>query len=678
MSTLTAKGFVIGVSNPKKFSLTSEGMKIAEVLYQSRVREEAARGSSSSSTGAMAATTTTTMVTATSDGLNLLPHSSRPPYTSEYSKISSQSQMQAHMGTKARKNPALSSPAGFDDVFEGREDDDNDGANDNDSDDCIISEEANLFSSFVSDLFDDDMGYDKDSGEHNGMALSHQLAEASVLNVLNTKAAGSPALPSSFSSKSVLDDVRAIRAQAHRATLLFSDSRHSTLAPSSLTTMSPVSYALSPSSTSPLSLASESSVLSSATSSPLIESPRLPIERPTTLTRASISTSESVILSTVSSAPIFSSFSEMTCFMTQPTLSLDEKLRLGRNKETMQKEEESEKKWSLEKNDERVEKLERKPSSFPFSCMTSTPTSALERHTKNGMSEFLPTILPIRLEEKEWDIVLLVDIRERYRVGSNSTLRASSLSGTSPDTDANTSQSCLFSSIVSNFPDITVRDAVLPVGDFLWAAEHRLTKQRIVLDFIIERKRVSDLIGSIKDNRYREQRFRLSQTNFRRIVYLVEGPIRGEAENSLGYSSGVGNNPPNGRQERRGEFGGNTSFRRAALITTNALWGALHTLQSQYSFQIMNTSGMTQTIQYLRAMHHVLLQEYMVTDQEASRVKDVETCVKNFYRVYSLQEASERVGEGELFEGFQARLAKNAGLTAQVLFAKMLRQIKGT
>ena len=47
---------------------------------------------------------------------------------------------------------------------------------------------------------------------------------------------------------------------------------------------------------------------------------------------------------------------------------------------------------------------------------------------------------------------------------------------------------------------------------------------------IIERKTLSDLLSSIKDNRYREQGFRLDKYNHpnHNIVYLIEGDNIGE------------------------------------------------------------------------------------------------------------------------------------------------------
>ncbi|XP_071315910.1 crossover junction endonuclease MUS81 isoform X2 [Trachinotus anak] len=72
----------------------------------------------------------------------------------------------------------------------------------------------------------------------------------------------------------------------------------------------------------------------------------------------------------------------------------------------------------------------------------------------------------------------------------------------------------------------------LNVGDFLWVAREKVapvpgqlrapTGRELVLDYIIERKRMDDLCGSIIDGRFREQKFRLKRCGLRRPVYLVE------------------------------------------------------------------------------------------------------------------------------------------------------------
>lgn len=62
----------------------------------------------------------------------------------------------------------------------------------------------------------------------------------------------------------------------------------------------------------------------------------------------------------------------------------------------------------------------------------------------------------------------------------------------------------------------------LSVGDSLWVAEHRTTHRRAVLDFVVERKNLSDLVASIIDGRFIEQKQRLTRSTLQNIIYLVE------------------------------------------------------------------------------------------------------------------------------------------------------------
>ncbi|XP_063172772.1 crossover junction endonuclease MUS81 [Candoia aspera] len=72
----------------------------------------------------------------------------------------------------------------------------------------------------------------------------------------------------------------------------------------------------------------------------------------------------------------------------------------------------------------------------------------------------------------------------------------------------------------------------LHVGDFLWVAREKhplvagqlqpTSVQELVLDYVVERKRMPDLCGSIIDGRFREQKFRLRQCGISHPIYLVE------------------------------------------------------------------------------------------------------------------------------------------------------------
>ncbi|KAI9879377.1 MAG: Crossover junction endonuclease mus81 [Pleopsidium flavum] len=71
----------------------------------------------------------------------------------------------------------------------------------------------------------------------------------------------------------------------------------------------------------------------------------------------------------------------------------------------------------------------------------------------------------------------------------------------------------------------------LELGDALWVAKcvhpamlslYGEEGDEVVLDWIVERKRLDDLVGSIKDGRFHEQKFRLRKSGIKNVVYLVE------------------------------------------------------------------------------------------------------------------------------------------------------------
>lgn len=61
----------------------------------------------------------------------------------------------------------------------------------------------------------------------------------------------------------------------------------------------------------------------------------------------------------------------------------------------------------------------------------------------------------------------------------------------------------------------------LSVGDFLWICRDKDNRE-VLLPYIVERKRMDDLAGSIKDGRFSEQKFRLKDSGVQNVIYLIE------------------------------------------------------------------------------------------------------------------------------------------------------------
>jgi crossover junction endonuclease MUS81 len=120
----------------------------------------------------------------------------------------------------------------------------------------------------------------------------------------------------------------------------------------------------------------------------------------------------------------------------------------------------------------------------------------------------IPSFRPIRLQPGSFTIQLIIDQREiRSR------------------TDRDYIQEELYKQGVK--PIVKP----LPLGDAMWVAKchdpNFLARtgaegDEVALDWIAERKRLDDLVSSIKDGRFHEQKFRLKNVGLKNVVYIIE------------------------------------------------------------------------------------------------------------------------------------------------------------
>ncbi|CAG7923729.1 unnamed protein product [Penicillium olsonii] len=122
--------------------------------------------------------------------------------------------------------------------------------------------------------------------------------------------------------------------------------------------------------------------------------------------------------------------------------------------------------------------------------------------------EDMDNIQPIMLPPKSFTIQLVLDTREVR---------------TSTDRDY------ISGELIKQ--GITPEVRALEVGDAMWVAKcndpgffarHGEESDEVMLDWIVERKRLDDLIGSIKDGRFHEQKFRLRRSGIKNVIYLIE------------------------------------------------------------------------------------------------------------------------------------------------------------
>ena len=120
----------------------------------------------------------------------------------------------------------------------------------------------------------------------------------------------------------------------------------------------------------------------------------------------------------------------------------------------------------------------------------------------------LPTFTPIRLNPGTFTVHLVLDVRE---------------------VRAKTDRDYMQEELNKRGAKPIMRS--LELGDVLWVAkchdpdhlrQFGAEGDEVVLDWIVERKRLDDLIGSIKDGRFHEQKFRLRKSGVKNVVYLVE------------------------------------------------------------------------------------------------------------------------------------------------------------
>ena len=201
----------------------------------------------------------------------------------------------------------------------------------------------------------------------------------------------------------------------------------------------------------------------------------------------------------------------------------------------------------------------------------------------------------------------------------------------------------------------------LELGDFIWVARRINNKagdgqergraacwtdtEEIVLDTLIERKREDDLIASLADGRFREQKHRIARSQLSSTFYLVE---RG------------GNGATN-------EFLGGTEERLLAA-----------TLQCQVIDGLMyrQTGGLDESIVFLAALHQQLKSLFLHKTITACALK---ACDFN-YKSFPLQFSKLKLTESSVLMNYTAYAllnAKSTNQSASDIFLRQLLTIKG-
>ncbi|KAI2640559.1 crossover junction endonuclease MUS81 [Hypomontagnella submonticulosa] len=239
---------------------------------------------------------------------------------------------------------------------------------------------------------------------------------------------------------------------------------------------------------------------------------------------------------------------------------------------------------------------------------------------------------PIRLTPGSFEVQLVLDVREvRSRTDRDYMQNELAKKGVSP----------------------IMRS--LDLGDALWVAKCKdanfLSRcgaegDEVVLDYVVERKRLDDLISSVKDGRFHEQKFRLKRSGIKNIIYIVE-------EVSMD---------------------GDVLDRRAEMVQS-----AIGSTQVVNGFFVKKTQKMDDTIRYLTRMTMLLKKQY---ESKSILVIPTEVLTAQNYLplLEHLREKNPSAGHYISYPAFASLASKSEMMTLRDLYLKMLmctKQVSG-
>jgi crossover junction endonuclease MUS81 len=192
----------------------------------------------------------------------------------------------------------------------------------------------------------------------------------------------------------------------------------------------------------------------------------------------------------------------------------------------------------------------------------------------------------------------------------------------------------------------------LELGDILWVAKVRdsalLSRlgaegDEVLLDYIIERKRLDDLVSSIKDGRFHEQKFRLRKSGVKNVIYIIE-EISMNADNFQKYEEAV----------------------QSAIAGTQVVEG----------YFVKKTQKMDDTIRYLVSMTKLLKQRY---EKEQLHLIPTTVITTGNYMplVEHLRKTKPTIDFRVTYAAFASLSSKSETLTLRDVYLKMLMCTRG-
>ncbi|KAL9621674.1 MAG: hypothetical protein Q9160_003927 [Pyrenula sp. 1 TL-2023] len=261
----------------------------------------------------------------------------------------------------------------------------------------------------------------------------------------------------------------------------------------------------------------------------------------------------------------------------------------------------------------------------------------LEPSVKNSTNTSLPSFTPIRLAPGSFSVHLLLDSREvRTKTDRDYISNELSARGITPITRALPLTDALWiARVYSPAPPTLAPDLDLSSSENV----------EIVLPHGLERKRLDDLISSIKDGRFHEQKFRLRKSGLRNITYLIED-FSLSAERSDRYGDAVG----------------------SAIANTQVVNG----------YFVKRTTKLDDSIRYLARMTRLLKKKYegrelLVIPSEALSPQTYLPMVSELRRKQPDDEHDHCI----TYAAFSSLVSKSSTLSLRDVFLKMLMCTRG-
>ncbi|KAG5940172.1 Crossover junction endonuclease mus81 [Claviceps sorghi] len=255
----------------------------------------------------------------------------------------------------------------------------------------------------------------------------------------------------------------------------------------------------------------------------------------------------------------------------------------------------------------------------------------LERHATDEVTtnDSLPNFNPITLPPGSFTVRLVLDVRE---------------------VRAKTDRDYMQDELAKQNATPIMRS--LEVGDAQWIAKchdpsllQRLGAEgdEVVLDWIVERKRLDDLIGSIKDGRFHEQKFRLKRSGVKNVIYIIED-MSVDPQTWQRYEEAVS----------------------SAIASTQVVNG----------FFVKRTSKMDETVKYLSRLTAMLKKKY---EKQTLRVIPSKLITAQNYLplLKNLRHTQPSQGYYITYAVFSSLSSKSELMTLRDVFLKMLMTTRG-